>query len=105
MTENAYLYIIGPLVTAVIAGVGYLVKYILNKRDKKHEEEIEERNKRSDEIEQRLTKAEKRQEQTERKLSSIIVAVAGCEHSDCPTRTKLGTLMNINQTFDQHGEA
>lgn len=105
MNEITITYIIAPIVTAVIAGIGYLVKYILNKRDKKHEEEIEERNKRRDEIEQRLTKAEKRQELTERKLSSMIVAVAGCEHSDCPTRTKLGTLMNINQTFDQHGEA
>lgn len=105
MNETAITYIIAPIVTAVIAGVGYLVKYILNKRDKKHEEEIEERNKRRDEIESRLTKAEKRQELTERKLSSMIVAVAGCEHSDCPTRTKLGALMNINTSFEQHGEA
>lgn len=112
MTENAYLYIIGPLVTAVIAGVGYLVKYILNKRDKKHEEEIDERNRRRDEIESRLTKAEQKQAkaeqnqaETDKKLSLVIVAIAECEHKDCPTRAKLGTIMNINQTFDQHGEA
>ena len=104
MGDNLYVYIIAPIVTAIIAGVGYLVKYILNKRDKKHEEEIEERNRRRDEIESRLTKAEKRQEQTERKLSSMIVAVAGCEKSDCPTRAKLGVLMNINSTTE-HGEA
>lgn len=93
MEESTYLYIIGPLVTAVIGGVGYLVKYLLNKRDKRHEEEIEERNKRRDEIEQRLTKAEKRQEQTERKLNSVIGIVIGCDHSDCPTRGKLAEFM------------
>ena len=112
MNEITITYIIAPIVTAVIAGIGYLVKYILNKRDKKHEEEIEERNKRRDEIESRLTKAEQKQAkaeqkqaETDKKLSLVIVAIAECEHKDCPTRAKLGTIMNINQTFDQHGEA
>lgn len=104
MTENAYVYIIAPLVTAIIAGIGWLVKYILAKRDKRHEEEIEERNKRRSEIEERLTKSEQRQERTDKKLNNLMVAVAGCEKEDCPTRKKLGALMNINQTYE-HGEA
>lgn len=105
MTENAYLYIIGPLVTAVIAGIGYLVKYILNKRDKKHEEEIDERNRRRDEIESRLTKAEQKQAETDKKLSSMIVAIAECEHQDCPTRAKLAKLMNVTHISTEYGEA
>ncbi|MEE3483261.1 MAG: hypothetical protein VZQ98_02925 [Bacteroidales bacterium] len=105
MEESTYLYIIGPLVTAVIGGVGYLVKYLLSKRDKRHEEEIEERNKRRDEIESRLTKAEHKQEETDKKLSSMIVAIAECEKADCPTRAKLAKLMNVNHIAAEHGEA
>lgn len=96
MTDNAYVYIIAPLVTAIIGGIGYLVKYMLNKRDKRHEEEIEERNKRRDEIEQRLTKAEQLQEKTEKRLehaekrfTRAIAFVAECSHPDCPTRSRL----------------
>lgn len=112
MTENAYLYIIGPLVTAIIAGIGWLVKYILAKRDKRHEEEIEERNRRRDEIESRLTKAEQKQAEaeqkqaeTDNKLSSVIVAIAECEHQNCPTRAKLAKLMNVTHISTDHGEA
>ena len=88
MVENTYIYIIAPLVTALIGGIGYIVKYILNKRDKRHQEEIEERNKRRAEIEQRLTK-------TERKLNFVIGIVIGCDHPDCNARGKLAEFMKI----------
>lgn len=88
MNESTYIYIIAPLVTAVIGGIGYIVKYILNKRDKKHQEEIEERNKRRDEIERRLTK-------TENKLNFVIGLVIGCDHPDCHARGKLAEYMKM----------
>lgn len=94
MGENAYIYIIAPLVTAVIGGIGYLVKYFLNKRDKKHEEEIKERNRRRDEIEQRLTKTEEKQEATEKKLNNVIGIVVGCDNPECPTRGKLAKFIS-----------
>ncbi|MBR4814114.1 MAG: hypothetical protein IKZ67_01470 [Paludibacteraceae bacterium] len=101
MTDNAYIYVIGPVVAAVIGGIGYLVKHILSRRDKRHEEEIEERNRRRDEIEQRLTKAEQRQEKaeqrqelTERKLNNVIAIAVGCDNPDCPTRGKLSKFIS-----------
>lgn len=96
MSDNMYLYVISPLVAAVVGGVGYLVKHILSRRDKRHEEEIQERNKRRDEIEQRLTKAEQLQERTERRLEDAekrftraISIVVGCDNPNCPTRPRL----------------
>lgn len=88
MADNTYIYIIAPLLTAAIGGIGYIVKYILNKRDKKHQAEIEERNKRRDEIEKRLTKAEK-------KLNYVIGIVIGCDHPDCHAREKLAEFMKM----------
>lgn len=96
MTENAYIYVISPIVVAIIGGIGYLVKYLLAKQDKKHEEEIQERNKRREEIEQRLTKAEQLQERTEKRLeraekrfTDAISIVVGCDNPNCPTRPRL----------------
>lgn len=84
-----YLYVISPLVAAVVGGVGYLVKHILSRRDKRHEEEIQERNKRRDEIEQRLTKAERRLEDAEKRFTRAISIVVGCDNPNCPTRPRL----------------
>lgn len=97
-----YLYVISPLVAAVVGGVGYLVKHILSRRDKRHEEEIQERNKRRDEIEQRLTKAEKRQERTEKKLNSVIAMAVGCNNPECPTRPKLAEWLRKEE--ESHGD-
>lgn len=92
MVDNTYIYIIAPLVTATIGGIGYIVKYILNKRDKKHQAEIEERNKRRDEIERRLTK-------TENKLNFVIGLVIGCDHPDCHARGKLAEFMKMENEY------
>lgn len=89
MSDNAYIYIISPVVLAIIGGVGFLVKYMLAKQDKKHEEEIQERNKRREEIEQRITKTEKRVERAEKRFTDAISIVIGCDNPNCPTRPKL----------------
>lgn len=94
MGDNTYIYIISPIVAALIGGIGYIVKHLIAKQDKKHDEEIAERNKRRDEIEQRLTKAEQRQEKTEKKLNSVIGIVVGCDNPDCPTRGKLAKFIS-----------
>lgn len=89
MTDNVYIYIISPVVVAIIGGIGYLVKYMLAKQYKKHEEEIQERNKRRDEIEQRLTKTERRLEDAEKRFTRAISIVVGCDNPNCPTRPRL----------------
>lgn len=101
LTDNTYTYVISPIVVALIGGASFLVKYILGKRDKKHEEEVAERNKRRDEIEQRLTKAEKRQERTEKKLNSVIAMAVGCNNPECPTRPKLAEW--LRKEDENHG--
>lgn len=101
LSDNMYLYVISPMVAAIIGGASFLIKYILGKRDKKHEEEVAERNKRRDEIEQRLTKAEKRQERTEQKLNSVIALAVGCNNPECPTRPKLAEW--LRKEDENHG--
>lgn len=76
---NLYAYIIGPLVTAIIAGIGFLVKHILNKRDERHREEIEERDRRRDEIEKSINELKK----DNLKLQAELL---GCENPDCPAK-------------------
>ncbi len=102
LSDNMYLYVISPMVAAIIGGASFLIKYILGKRDKKHEEEVAERNKRRDEIDQRRTKAEKRQERTEKKLNSVIAMAVGCNNPECPTRSKLAEWLRKEE--ESHGD-
>ena len=99
MDDNFYQYIISPLIMAVIGGLTYLGKRFVDKRDKKHLEEIEERNKRRSEIEDRLSKAEENVNKAEtkadkanRRMDLFVAMVMGCEHSDCPTRNKISEI-------------
>lgn len=46
MTENLYIYILSPLLTAIIAGVGYIGKRYIDSLEKKREREIQERDRR-----------------------------------------------------------
>ena len=78
-SSSAYIYIIGPLVTAAIAGIGFLVKYALGKRDERHREEIEERDRRRDEIEKSINELKK----DNLKLQA---ALLGCDNPDCPAK-------------------
>lgn len=94
MTDNFYTFVLSPIVVAVIGGLSYFAKWMLAKRDKKHEEEITERNRRRDEIENRLSKAETRQAMTEKKLSRVIALIIGCDKPDCPTRSKLSEFIS-----------
>lgn len=76
---NLYVYILGPIVTAVIAGIGFLIKHFLNKRDEKHREEIEERDRRRDEIEQSI-------KELKRDNLKLQAELLGCENPDCPAK-------------------
>lgn len=106
MDDNFYTHIISPIVIAVIGGVGYLVKYILARRDKKHEEEIAERNRRRDEIELRLSRAEDKADKAELKadkaetrLNQVLRLIIKCKHPDCPTKVELSEMMDRKTTI------
>lgn len=93
MNDNMYLYVISPLVAAVIGGIGFLAKRYIASRDKKHEEEMAERNRIRTDIETRLCEAERKVGKAEKKIDMITALVVGCEHKDCPTRSALSEYM------------
>lgn len=94
MTESAYIYVIGPAVTAVIAGIGWLVKYILDKRDKKHTEEIEERNRRREEIEKSISEVKAEVKVIKRDLNKTQAIILACDKPDCPSKILLADYLN-----------
>lgn len=94
MTDNAYTYIIAPAVTALIGGIGYLVKYMLDKRDKKHEEETEERNKRREKIETDISDLKTEVKQLGNKLKRTQAIILSCDKPDCPSKKLLADYLD-----------
>lgn len=77
-TNQILIYVVSPILTAIIGGVGYLVKRYL----KKQEEQIAERNKRREKIENDI-------EELKRDVTDVQSIIIGCEHPDCPSRSLL----------------
>ena len=86
MTDNSYVYIISPIVLAVISGIGFLVKYVLSKRDEAHKEEMEERNRQRDEIKERQDAQEEKINSIERDLVKAQSLMMSCDHTDCKVK-------------------
>ena len=86
MTDNSYVYIISPIVLAVISGIGFLTKYILGKRDEKHREEMEDRNRQRDEIKERQNIQEEKINNIERDLLKAQSLMMSCEHQECKVK-------------------
>lgn len=89
MSETMIVSVIAPVVMAIVGGIGWFIKHQLEKVEKKHETEIEERNK---EREQIKTDIKDLQEDV-RNIASIVI---GCEHTNCPSRKKLAEYFNNN---------
>lgn len=79
ITRDIISMVIAPLVTAIIAGVSFLVRHWLKKADESRKTEIEERNKRRDEIERKQAKMEK-------DLNTLLAMLSSCDHQDCKVR-------------------
>ncbi len=100
MSDNFYLYIIGPTMTAVIAGVGWLVKYLFDKRDKKQLEETEERNKRREKIETDIADLKMEVRHLDRKLKRTQAIILSCDKPDCPSKKMLADYLNNESRED-----
>lgn len=79
MSDSILTYIIAPLVTAAIGGIGFIVRYYIKKRDEKHEEEMKERNQQRDDIKKKI--AELKIENLQWKS-----ALLGCDNPECPAK-------------------
>lgn len=84
-----YIYILSPLVTAIIAGVGYIGKRYVDAIEDRRKRETDERDKRREEIEGRITQTELRLSRAEKQVKQIVTAVMTCEHPDCETKDKV----------------
>lgn len=74
------------IVTAIIGGIGYLVKYILNKRDENQKRIFEERDKDKAEIKENITNLQSDMKKVKKHLKDVSAMVLKCEHPDCPTK-------------------
>lgn len=92
-----YIYVVGPLVAAIIGGVAYLTKYLLGKRDQKHNEEMEERNKKREEMILAQQKTNERIDRLENRVDGLQGIIIGCEHEDCPSRKLLADMLTKNR--------
>ena len=109
MSESAYIYVIGPIVMAVIGGIGWLVKYMLNKRDekrqheldqldKKRKDEIDERNKRRDQIEADIREFKNDIKELKTDIQSMQAIIVGCPHENCPSRQLLADYLKTKKS-------
>lgn len=89
MSETMIVSVIAPVVMAIVGGVGWFIKHQLEKVEKKHETEIEERNKEREHIKTDI----KDLQEDVRNIASIVI---GCEHPNCPSRKKLAEYFNNN---------
>ena len=94
MSDSIITYILAPAVTAIVGGIGYLVKYILEKRDNKHEEEIAERNEKRAEILATQEKHETEINGIKRDLAKMQSIILACDKKDCPSKLLLANYLN-----------
>lgn len=100
MSESMYVYVVGPVVAAIIGGIAYLVKYYIGKRDEKHNEEMEERNRKREEMIEMQNKTIKRIEKLESRVDGLQGIIIGCEHENCPSRKLLADMLTKKKNED-----
>lgn len=81
--------IMALIVPSVIAGIGFLVKYILNKRDEAQKKVFEERDKDKAEMKEDITNLKKDVKELKRHNHNITAMVLKCKHPDCETKEML----------------
>lgn len=74
--------IILAIITAVVSGIGYLTKYILNKRDEAQKRVFEQRDKDKAQIKADITELKK----DVRNISAIVLK---CDNPDCQAKKML----------------
>lgn len=89
MQTETITYIVAPIVSALIGGAAWLVKYILNKRDENQKRIFEERDRDKQHIKDTIEKLEVKVENTSKELKNMQALIIGCEHEDCPNRARL----------------
>lgn len=82
MSETMIVSVIAPVVLSIVGGIGWFIKHQLEKVEKKHDNEIEERNKEREQIKTDI----KDLKEDVRNIASIVI---GCEHPNCPSRKLL----------------
>lgn len=78
MTETSIEYIAVPLVSALVGGIGWLVKRYFNKRDEDKAE-----------IKADIVGLKNEVRETKDKVEDIASIIIGCDHPDCPSRKAL----------------
>ena len=82
MEDTTVTYVVAPIVTAIIAGIGWLVKRYFAGRDADKAE-----------MKQDIENLKADVKKTNKKLNDITSIVIGCEHPDCPSRKLLSDYM------------
>ncbi|MCQ2299749.1 MAG: hypothetical protein MJZ81_06465 [Bacteroidales bacterium] len=95
MEDNSiYLYVISPILTAVLGGITWIIKRRVEESDKKHAEEIEERNQRRKEIEEKIERSDKRIKGLRTDLTKMQSIILSCDKPDCPTKKRLADYLD-----------
>lgn len=81
--------VILAIVSAVVGGIAWITKYILNKRDENQKRVFEERDKDKAQIKEEIQELKTEVKQTSRELKQMEALIVGCEHEDCPNRARL----------------
>lgn len=81
--------IVTTIVTAAIGGIGFLVKYVLNKRDENQKRVFEERDKDKAEIKENIATLQKDVKNLKRHVHNVSAMVLKCDNPNCPTKEKL----------------
>lgn len=81
--------IVTTIVAAVISGIAYIVKYILNKRDEAQKRVFEQRDKDKEEIKGNIATLQKDVKTLKRHVHNVSAMVLKCDNPDCPTKQKL----------------
>lgn len=79
MSTELITSVIVPIVTAVIGGIGWLVKRYFDKKEEEQKRIFEQRDKDKAEMKNDI-------KQLRQDVDYVIGAVVGCDHADCPTK-------------------
>lgn len=80
---------ISAIATAVISGLAYLAKYILDNRDKKQKEVFEARDKDKAEMKEDIRNLKSDVKDLNTQVHKVTAIVLSCDNPDCPTKKKL----------------
>lgn len=89
MEDNLFVYVISPVLTALIAGVGFLAKRWIANSEKKREEEMRERNETRNRLIEQVRELENGQKELQQDLMATQAIILKCEHPGCPSRQLL----------------